>query len=259
MKKKLFSLLTIATLTTTAWADISTEQLNTYMKASGADVVLEKMQKQMASSFKMRGKMSGKEIPVDDLKIITTIITSKENLAHFSKTIKRLDEKDYKEIIKFYDTKIGKKSADLAKNMDIVPNQQEEVEFSKKELPKERKNLITQLVDASMLKEKMERVMQVIMELKIDMMPEDKQAMLIKNFDTKITLLKPMIKEQAEKKTAYTYRNYSDAEIKLLIAHYKTPSAEKETTAVIDGGAEYMKAVMSQIMIFRCQTLKNHF
>jgi len=57
-----------------------------------------------------------------------------------------------------------------------------------------------------------------------------------------------MIKEQAEKKTAYTYRNYSDAEIKLLIAHYKIPSAEKETNAVIDGGAEYMKAVMSQIM-----------
>jgi len=145
MKKRLFSIVAIATFTTTIWADISTEQLNTYLKASGT---LEKMQEEMASSFKMRGKMSGKEIPVDDLKIITTIITRKENLAHFTKAIKTLDEKDYKEILKFYDTKIGKKSTDLAKNMDMVPNQQEEVEFSKKELPKERKNLITQLVDA---------------------------------------------------------------------------------------------------------------
>ena len=51
--------------------------------------------------------------------------------------------------------------------MDMVPNQQEEVEFSKKELPKERKNLITQLVDASMLKEKNEIILNFLLYWKL--------------------------------------------------------------------------------------------
>jgi len=248
MKKRLFSLLTIAALTTTAWADISTEQLNTYLKASGTDVVLEQMQKQIASSIEMQVKMSGQEISVDDLKMITDIFSKKENVKQFTKGIKSLDEKDYKEILKFYNTTIGKKSVDLVKDMDTVNNQQEIAEFSKKELSKERKNLITQLVDASMFDEKMERVTQVMMEATIDAMPEELQASLIENMDAQMAHMKPMMQEQVEKSTAYIYRDYSDAELKLLIAHYKTPSAEKETDAIIDGTGEYMKTVMSQMI-----------
>jgi len=80
MKKRLFSILAIATLTTTTWADISTEQLNTYMKASGTDVVLEKMQTQLATSIEMKAKMRGQEIPADVLKEINTIASNKNNL-----------------------------------------------------------------------------------------------------------------------------------------------------------------------------------
>jgi len=248
MKKRLFSLLTIAALTTTAWADISTEQLNTYLKASGTDVVLEQMQKQIASGIEMKVKMSGQEISADDLKMITDIFSKKENVKQFTKGIKALDEKDYKEIIKFYNTKIGKKSVALVKDMDMLNNQQKIAEFSKKELPKERKNLITQLVDASMFDEKMERLTQVMMEATIDAMPEDIQSSLIENMDAQMAQMKPIMQEQVEKSTTYIYRDYSDAEIKLLITHYKTPSAEKETDAIIDGTGEYMKTVMSQMM-----------
>jgi len=56
------------------------------------------------------------------------------------------------------------------------------------------------------------------------------------------------MKEQAKKGAAYMYRDYSDAELKLLIDHYKTPSAQKETDAMMDGTTEYMGAVMSQMM-----------
>jgi len=55
------------------------------------------------------------------------------------------------------------------------------------------------------------------------------------------------MKEQAKKGAAYMYRDYSDAELKLLIDHYKTPSAQKETDAMMDGTTEYMGAVMSQM------------
>jgi len=248
MKKKLFSLLTIATLTTTAWADISTEQLNTYLKASGADVVLEKMQKQMAIGIEMKAKMRGKEIPADILKAITTIASDKENINKFTKGMKSLDEKDYKEIIKFYDTKIGKKNADLSRNMDMLMMQQEIAKFSKKELPKERKSLISQLVDATMSEKKIEKMTKVMMQSTLNAMPKEMQATIKEKMDAQMAQMKPMMKEQAEKGSAYIYKDYSDTELKLLIEHYKTPSAQKETDAVIDGSTEYMGAVMSQMM-----------
>ena len=255
MKKKLFSLLAIATLTTTVWADISTEQLNTYLKVSGADVLLEKMQKEMATGIEMKAKMRGKEIPADTLKAIATIASNKENVNKFTKGIKSLDEKDYKEIIKFYDTKIGKKSADLSRNMDMSTMQQEIANFSKKELPKERKSLISQLVDATMSEKKIEKMTKVMMQATLDAMPKEMQAMIKEKMDAQMAQMKPTIREEVEKSSAYIYRDYSDTELKLLIDHYKIPSAQKETDAMMDGTIEYMKAVMSQMM----EVMKNKY
>jgi len=248
MKKRLFSIVAIATLATNAWADISTEQLNTYLKASGTDVVLEKMQKQMAAGIEMKAKMRGQEVPADILKAITTIASSKENVEKFTKGLKSLDEKDYKEIVKFYDTKIGQKKADIARNTNALMMQQEIEKFSKKALPKERKNLISQFVNVTMSEKKMEKMAKVMMDATLKAMPKEMQAMIKEKMDAQMTQMKPMMKEQAEKGAAYMYRDYSDAELKLLIDHYKTPSAQKETDAVIDGSTEYMGAVMSQMM-----------
>jgi len=245
MKKRLFSILAIATLTTTTWADISTEQLNTYMKASGTD---EKMQTQLATSIEMKAKMRGQEIPADVLKEINTIASNKNNLELFTKRIKSLDEKDYKEIIKFYDTKFGKKNADLARNMNSLNMQQEIAKFSKKELSKERKSLISQVVEASMTEKKAEKMIKVMMEATVEAMPKEIRAKFKEKMDAQMVQMKPMMKEQAQKGASYIYRDYSDAELKLLIKHFKTPSAQKESEALIDGLTEYMKVVMSQMM-----------
>ena len=248
MKKRLFSIVAIATLATNAWADISTEQLNTYMKASGADVVLGDMKKQISASIEMKAKMSGKEIPADDLNMMVDIVSNKENLALFTKGIQKLDEKDYKEIIKFYKTKIGKKSADLVRNMDMATMQKEMPAFAKKELSKERKSLITQLVEASMSEKKMEKMSKVMMKATISSLPKEMQAGFEEKMEAQMAQMKPMMREQAIISSAYIYKDYSDADLKSLIAHYKTPSAQKETDAMIDGGAEYMKVVMVQMM-----------
>ena len=248
MKKRLFSIVAIATLTTTAWADISTEQLNTYLKVSGVDVVLEKMQKQMPESIEMKAKMRGQEVPKDILKAIETIASSKENVAKFTKGLKSLDEKDYKVIVKFYDTKIGQKKANIARNTNALTMQKEIAEFANKELSIERKSLISQFVEVTMSEKKMEKMAKVMMQATLDAMPKEMQSMIKEKMDAQMAQMKPMMKEQAKKGAAYMYRDYSDAELKLLIDHYKTSSAQKETDAIIDGSTEYMGAVMSQMM-----------
>jgi len=249
MKKRLLSIVAMATLTTTTiWADISTEQLNTYMKASGADVILEKMQTQIADGIEMKAKMRGQEVPADILKDITAIASNKNNLELFTKGIKSLDEKDYKEIIKFYDTKLGKKNADLTRNINSLTLQQEIANFSTKELSKERKSLISQLVEANMAEKKAEKIVKVMMQSALDAMPKEIRAKFKEQIDTQIVQLKPKIKEQAEKGASYMYRDYSDAELKSLISHFKTSSAQKESEAIMDGLTEYMQTVMSQIM-----------
>jgi len=248
MKKRLFSIVAMATLTTATWADISTKQLNTYMKASGANVVLEKMQEQITSSVEMKAKMRGHEVSQDILNEISKIVSSKENVAHFTKGIKAFDEKDYKELIQFYDTKIGKKNADLIRNVDMLTMEKEIESFSKKKLSKERKSLITQLVDATMSEKKMEKMAKVMMEINVESLPSKMQAGFREKMNARFIKMKPMMKEQAEKATAYIYRDFSDVELKSLIAHYKTPSAEKETDARIEGGSEYIKVVMSQML-----------
>jgi len=247
MKKRLLSIVAMATLTTTIWADISTKQLNTYMKASGADVVLEKMQKQLANGIEMKAKMRGQEIPADVLKEITAIASNKNNLELFTKGIKALDEKDYKEIIKFYDTKLGKKNANLTRSINSFTLQQEIAKFSTNELSKERKSLISQLVEANMAEKKAEKIVKVVIQSALDAMPKEIRSKFEEQMNAQMVQMKPQIKEQAKKATAYIYRDYSDTELKSLISHFKTSSAQKESEAVIDGLAEYMKAVMYQM------------
>jgi len=249
MKKRLFLIVAIATLTTATWADISIKQLNTYMKVSGANVVLKEMQKQITSDIETKARMRGEEISQIILNEIRKIVSSKENLAYFTKGIKALNEKDYKEIIKFYNTKIGKKNADLVQNENMLTMQKEIESFSKKKLSKERRSLIVEAVDATMLEKKMEKMGKLMMEIRVESLPLKVQADFREKMKVRFEKMKPMMREQAIKSTAYIYRDFSDAELKLLIEHYKMPSAQKETDAIIEGGAEYIKVVMSQILL----------
>ena len=248
MKKRLFSLLAVATLTTTAWADISSQQLDAYMKASGADVVLDKMQTQMASSIEMRAKMRGKEIPSEILKGMTTILANKENLAKFTEGLKSLDEKDYEQIMKFYDTKIGKKNAALTKSMNLIDDQEKMVEYSKKELPKERDALLDEYIKVSMSEKKMEKITKVMMQSTVDSLPKEMQEKVQKRIDAQLESMKDMMTKQIKMSTAYAYRDYSNEELKSLINYYKTSPAQKEIDAMIDGVAEYSKSVMPKMI-----------
>jgi len=246
MKKGLFTILLISTLTTTSWADISTKQLNTYMKVSGADVEIESIQKKIASIIKINAKRRGKEVSTDVLKAIRTIISNKENLKQLTKGLKGLDQKSYQEIIQYYDTKIGRKEANLARDKNSLTRQQ--TKFSKKNLSKKRQSLLTQLTDITISEKRRVQITKILIEAKFSTISKEKRVLLKDKIDAKISKMKPILKEQAEEDTAYDYRDYSDSELKLLIDHYKMSSAQKEIDAIIDGLTGYMKVVMSQIM-----------
>lgn len=248
MKKRLFYFLAIAMLTTTVWADISTKQLETYMKVSGADVLLENMKKQIATSITMKAKMKGSKIPDDVLKEMTSILIKKENLETFTKGLKSLDEKDYKQIVKFYDTKIGKKNATLVRGMNLLENQEDMMKFSKKELPKERDSLISTLVKLSMSDKMMEKMTKVMMEVTLNEMPKEMQKMVQEKMDAQFSQMLPMMKKQAKTTTAYTYKDYSDEELKSLVNYYKTAPAQLEINAIIDGSVEYLRVVTPQVI-----------
>ena len=248
MKRKLFSLIAIATLTTTAWADISTEQLEKYMKASGVDVVLQKAQKEVVTGMQMKAKMRGRELPKELLNKIEKIVTKKENLEKFTKGIKSLDEKDYKEIMKFYNTKLGQKSAEIVRNMDIKNMKAEIAEFSKKALPKERELLISKLIELTMSEKQTENMAKVVMQSTLEALPKELQEKLKAKMDAQLAQMKPIMKQQVKANVTYAYKNYSNEELKSLIKYYKTSPAQAEATAMIDGPTEYLKSIMSEMI-----------
>lgn len=248
MKKTLLSLLAITAITTTIWADISEEQLDTYMKASGANVMLENMQKQLGEGIKMQVQMQGNTIPPQVIEAITAVMVKEENLAKFTSGIKGLDEKYYKEIIKFYDTNLGKKSADIVRNMDIAKMQQGMMDFSKKELSKERKVLVNNLIEATMSEKRSEKMARTMMKSTLNAMPKAMQETISKQMEAQMEQMKPMMKKQMELSTGYMYRDYSDKELKTLTTYYKTNPAQAEIEATIEGSSDYMQTVMPQVM-----------
>lgn len=248
MKKRLFSILALVTITTTTWADISTKQLETYMKASGVDVMLQNLQEQMTSSITMKAKMKGKEIPVEFLEKISNIFGKKENLAKFTTGIKSLDEKDYNQIIKFYGTPIGKKNAELTKTMNLSTMQQEMIEFSKKPLPKDREFLISKITKLLMSEKKMEKMTKVMMESALNSMPKELQEKIKARMEVQLKQISSKRKQHAQLTTAFTYKDYSNEDLKSLINFYETASGQREINAIIAGSTEYLKVVMPQIM-----------
>jgi len=244
MKKRLFSLLIIALLTITAWADISAEQLNTYMKVSGTDVYFENMQKLV----EMKAKMSRKEISSDVLKEIRTVVSSKENIEQFTKVIKSLDEKDYKELIEFYSTEVGQKSADIVRNFDELKMQKEMIKFSKKELSKERKRLFIELIDTTISEKNMEKAAKRKLEASVKSLPKEMQEAFRKKMKAHQNQIKSKMRDEAIKGSVYIYRDFSDADLKQLIKHAKTSLSQREGDMILSARLNYFKAVKTQLI-----------
>lgn len=248
MKKRLLSILTITTLTTTSWADITSEQLDKYLKASGADVMLNQMQEQMSGSIQQRLKMEGRSIPSDVLEEMTKVIVNEENLAKFTESLKLLDEKDYNELMKFYASNLGKKSADLIRNTDMVKMQTEIVEFSKKTIPEDRKKLLAKLAKASMSEERKMNMTRTMMMSTINAMPKEMQETMKERIEAKLEQMKPMLNQQIALISAYTYRDYSNTEIEKMTKHYESSSTQAEVKAIMKGASSYMSTIMPQLI-----------
>lgn len=248
MKNTLLSILTITAITTASWADITTEQLDSYMKASGADVMLDGMKEQLGASMQQRAKMGGKSIPSDVLEAMTAAMTEKEVLAKFTDGIKSLDEKDYKALMKFYSSDLGKKSADIIRNTDMIKMQKEMAEFAKKVVPEDRKKLLSALTEASMSEKRQMNMTKTMMMSAVSSMPKEMQEQMKTQMEAQLEQMKPMLKEQITLMSAYTYRNYSDSEVKEMTKHYKLSSTEAEVEAIIKGSSSYMSAVMPKII-----------
>jgi len=248
MKKQLLSLLAIAAITTTSWAEITASQAKDYMSASGADKMLEMLQTQIGAGIQQKASISSTGIPDEILTDMTNIMSNKKNIALFSSDIINLNEDDYKEIMSFYKSAIGKKVADQARSMDMVKMQQELPEFMKKKISPEREELIEKLMEVSMSEEMQVEMMETTMELTVDAMPVEIQDKFRVEMDKQLSAMLPMMKEQLKITSAYTYKNYSDKEVKELIKHYKLASSKAELQSIMNGSSKYMKEVMTQVM-----------
>lgn len=235
-------------MTTASWADITTEQLNIYMKASGTDIMLDGMQKQLGASIQQQALMSGDTIPPDVLKAMTEVMVKEDLLSKFTDGLKALDQKDYKEIIKFYSTDLGKKGADIVRKLDMVKMQSELTSFATKVIPEDRKKLLTVLIAVSMSEEKQMKLTETMMMTTLDVMPKSLQAEMKKQLTAQLAEMKPMIKEQTALMSAYMYRDYSNAELKKLAEHFKLSSTQAEIEAMIEGSSSYMSAAMPEII-----------
>jgi len=248
MKKQLLSLFAIAAITTTSWADITASQAKDYMSASGADSMLEMLQTQIGAGIKQKASMSPTAMPEDLLEGMTDIMSNKKNIALFSSDIINLDEDDYKEIMSFYKSAIGKKVADQTRNIDMAKIQKELPEFMKKKIAPERQALIEKLMEVSMSEEMQIEMMETTMEITVDAMPVEMQDKFRVEMDKQLTAMLPMMKEQLKITSVYTYKDYSDKEVKELIKHYELPSAKAEVQSIMNGSSKYMKEVMTQVM-----------
>jgi hypothetical protein len=250
MKKQLLSLFALAAITTTSWADITTSQVKDYMSASGTDSMLEMLQTQIGTGLQQKASMSGSKIPDEILTDMTNIMSSKKNIALFTSDLINLEEDDYKEIMSFYKSAIGKKVADQTKHIDMAKMQKELPEFMKKKISPQREELIEKLMEASLSEEMQEEMMETTMEITIDAMPVEMQDKFRIEMDKQLSEMQPMLKEQLKQTSAYTYKDYSDKEIKELIEHYKLPSAKAELQSIINGSSKYMKVVMTRVIDF---------
>jgi len=241
MKKTLLSLLTLLAISTSAWADISTTELDAYLKASGEDIMLSNMQKQIKIGLEYQAKMRGETLPPKLLEAISNIMT--KNLSKFSEGMRSLDKKDYKSIMKFYATDLGRKVAEMIRQLDMVKMQKEMIEFAKKEISPKRKELLAKLAKADLSEERQLEMARESLLMRIKMMPKEMQEGMKKDLDNQLAQIKPMIKQQVQLTTAYTYRDYSNSEIVKITNYLKTPSAQAENRLIEKGMSDYMKAV----------------
>lgn len=248
MKKILISIVATMALTTASFADITNAQLNSYMKASGADVMLTTIKTQLGGTMEQRASMQGKTIPPKVVDAINAVATKDENLKKFTNGLLKLDEKNYKTLMKFYETDLGKKVADTVTKMDMTNMQKDMMAFSKEKISPERKAILSKL-SASLMSEEQQIELSKSMALSmVSSMPKEMQEMMKKQIEAQLEQSKPMIQQQVELSTGFTYKDFSNKELESLTQHAKSASGEAEVKAIMTGTIDYMSAVMPEMI-----------
>ena len=248
MNKILISIVATMAMATTSFADITEKQLNLYMKASGGDAALTTIKTQLGGSLQQRAAMEGKTIPPKVFEAINAVATKDENLKKFTAGLIKLDEKEYSDIMKFYETDLGKKVAETARNMDMATMQKEMMEFSKKEMSSERKVIISQLATSLMSEEQQIKISKSMALSMISSMPKEMQEMMKSQIEKQIEASRPILKQQVELSTGYTYKDFSDKELNALTARTKTIAGRAEIEAMTNGMVSYMGTVMPEMI-----------
>ena len=248
MKKIFLSLSTTIILTTASWADISSTQLKTYLHDSGMEMMLENMKNQLSQGIEQQVTMKGEAISPKILEGIKKIASKPENIDKFTNGLKHLDEKDYNNIVKFYKTDLGKKVANIAATMDMVKMQESMMQFAQKKVSPKRKELLAELSLAMMSEEMQFKLAKEMALTMVASLPKEMQEMMTKQIDAQMEQMKPMLKQQMELSTAFTYRTLSNDELKEMIKYSKSTSGSAEIQAIVAGTVEYMKTAMSEMM-----------
>ena len=249
---KIISLVGIFSLSISmTFADISQKQLNKYLDVSGAGIMLENMQSQISDMVDMQVKATGKKVDPKVTMIITEALSSDENMAKFTKGFKALDLEHYNNIVSFYASKVGKKSSDTTKAMDVSTMKQEMISFvqSQKEKPftAKKTKLIKNITNASNAVEMQIKMIESMMLAVDDALPKEAK-MTKEQKDMMMSQMKPMMEQQVMMSMNFTYKDYTEQELAEVLAHITSKAGQEEVNILMNGLNEYVKGAMSDMM-----------
>lgn len=255
MKKVVALVTVISVCASMAFAELTQKQLNKYMDVSGSNVMLENMQSQMSDMIDMQMKSLGKNIGAKDAIKVTEALTSDKNIGKITAGLKNMDVKIYKDIISFYASKVGKKSSDIAKSMDITTMEKDMAEFvkSQKENPFSAKKTeliskILKVTNSVDLQIKMVEGMLLSVDEVMESVLPKSELMPKKEKEIMMSQMKSMMKEQIETSINFTYKDFTEKELSELLTYAKSKAGKVEMDIVMNGMVEYAKSAMKDAM-----------
>jgi len=250
MKKLTLISTSLLLIMTTAFADINEKQINAYLEASGAKVMFDNLQQQIGDMVEQQSQQTDEKIDPMSLVTIRDVMTRDENFAKFTSHIKRLDASDYKNIMAYYATELGKKSAKVAENSDMEAMEKELPAFMaklKENPPSEKRmNLIKVIVEVMNMDELQTKMLKEMFASMNEAMPS-KMKMPEEEIEKLVKSLEPMLDQQIEVSTLFSYRDFSDKELEEIGNYAKTKSGKAEMNILFSGLIDYMSAVMGQM------------
>ena len=250
--KKITSYFAIMSLSlSTAYADLSTQQVERYLEVSGGQAVMETLQSQLSDALDAKIRVTGAPVNPKSINTIKEILTSDKNINLYKSDIKHLNLKTYQEVLKFYTTKVGKKSAETAKSMDMMTMEQEMANFikSQKDNPfSNKKNLLIREITTTLKTLEMQtniaKKIFIIMNQNLPKkmrMPQDKVEMML-------TQISPLIEQQTMISINYTFKEYNEEELAEILKYSQSEAGKEEAGVVVSGTSKYVEATMSEII-----------